>query len=124
MSTPAKPDRRRRDLTLVDGIDRAARFPNTFHVPSDEAKAALGHGDHVKLAWEGEPGANGCAGERLWFEVLHIYRRGEHPPVYCVRAAESGVLVALDVGDVLDVRPWHVLDICTAADVAARQVSP
>ena len=57
--------RRRTEWTLADGDERHRLAPETFRVPSDEAKAAVRAGDLVKLIFEPSTGI----AERMWVTV-------------------------------------------------------
>lgn len=52
--------------TLVDGNARHEKYPDTFEMPSEAARAAVQPGDCVKVGLEVEGGA----GERMWFQVI------------------------------------------------------
>ena len=57
--------------TLIDGIDRNQKNPNTFQIPSKQDKSNLKVGDHVKLGFEDVEGT-----ERMWVKINHI--SGDH----------------------------------------------
>ncbi|WP_051639795.1 DUF2314 domain-containing protein [Cellulomonas sp. URHE0023] len=57
--------RRRTQWTLADGVERHRLAPETFRVPSEEAKASVQVGDLVKLVFEPSTGI----AERMWVTV-------------------------------------------------------
>jgi hypothetical protein len=54
---------------LLDGVNQNRLHPTTFHIPSDEDKAAIKCGDWVKLCFQ--PLRNGPS-ERMWVKVNRI----------------------------------------------------
>jgi uncharacterized protein YegJ (DUF2314 family) len=60
--------RRRTVWTLADGVAKHAAAPDTFRIPSDEAKASVRVGDRVKLVVQPETGL----AERLWVRVTSV----------------------------------------------------
>lgn len=84
------------------GMDFHLASPDTFEVPSDEAKADLRPGDHVRLTFRVQR-YGGCAGERMWVEVFH--RDGDKLKGTLIN---SPVFVHMDAGEVVK---FHIDDI-------------
>jgi hypothetical protein len=63
---------------LVNAVERNARYPDTFKIPSRDQVAAIEPGDVVKLGWEatrrrGIFGRRGMfGGERMWVRIVRI----------------------------------------------------
>jgi uncharacterized protein YegJ (DUF2314 family) len=57
--------RRRSVWTLADGVERHLLAPDTFRIPSEDARAAVQVGDLVKLVFEPSTGI----AERMWVTV-------------------------------------------------------
>lgn len=51
---------------------RSIRFPDTFHIPSRDARDSLRVGDQVKLFFTFSKKKKGCVGERMWVEVTEV----------------------------------------------------
>ena len=56
---------------LESGVENNRKWPDSFWIPSDEEKAAIVLGDHVKIGFRSRDNW----GERMWFEVTKIGRR-------------------------------------------------
>lgn len=57
--------------TLLDGILQNQMFPTTYQIPSEEEKAKLKIGDHVKLSFHEDGKA-----ERMWVKIFVINGNG------------------------------------------------
>jgi len=60
--------RRRTAWTLADAVEKHAAAPDTFRIPSDDAKASVQVGDRVKLVIEPDSGL----AERVWVRVTAV----------------------------------------------------
>lgn len=90
---------------LHSGVERARAAPDTFWLPSDDAKAAVGIGQYVKLIFGDDDGA-----ERMWVKVTA--RDGD-----CLRGTLANnpyALAGLKHGDEVEFGPDHIIQILEA----------
>jgi hypothetical protein len=59
---------------LLDGVERNARNPQTFEIPSASEKASVRPGQWVKIGIESYE--SGSPGERFWVQVEQITEDG------------------------------------------------
>lgn len=90
--------------TLIDGVARNSRHPDTFEIPTDEEKLAIKKGDFVKIGLESSEG-----GERFWTIVQSV--EGD-----VITASVDNFLMNfdLDLGQELQFGYEHVLSIIDA----------
>ncbi len=95
---------------LSSGVERNRAHPDSFWIPNDDQKAAIGPGSVVKLMFDMRDGW----GERMWVTVVGL-KRGrfigtlDNQPVGIPR---------LDYGDRVKFKFEHVIDIdCSSNDV-------
>lgn len=53
---------------LLDAKERNKKYPDTFHIPSNDDLSYLRSGDYAKLCFEEE----GNAPERMWVKVMSV----------------------------------------------------
>jgi uncharacterized protein YegJ (DUF2314 family) len=99
--------RRSTPWSLADAVERHARTPETFPVPTDAATAALRVGDRVKLVVVPRDGLE----ERLWVRVTEV---GE-VELEGVLSSDPAELRGLSAGDVVRFERRYVVAVAPAA---------
>lgn len=90
--------------SLGDGVERHSKHPDTFYLPSDEAKGLLRPGDDVKLMFEMKRDGGG---DRMWVTIVEI---GRHH--FVGELNNWPVMVPkLVPGDTIKFRLRHIIDI-------------
>lgn len=93
--------RRRTPWSLADAVERHRLTPDTFRIPSDEAKAALRAGDRVKVIVEPDTGIP----ERVWVTVTAV------DGLVGTLDSDPAELHGLRAGDVVPFELRHVIAI-------------
>lgn len=106
-------------IHLIDGVARAAQYPETFFVPPPEEIAQLQPGDLIKVGLESPDGT----GERFWLQVISITGTGQAAAIV---GTIQNLLVnySFGLGDIIAVQPRHVLDIDEPPEITPWDLHP
>lgn len=88
-------------MTLIDGVERNAKNPSTFHIPPEEERKALAVGSFAKVGV-----IDGDHVERMWFMVRSVV-----DGKYIGELNNKPTLVSMKFGDLLTFGPENVLDL-------------
>lgn len=106
---------------LISGVVMNEQYPNTFSIPSADARAAVIPSDFVKLAFEvavDDPESEGgveIASERMWVQILGSYG----PYLWgklCNMPSFDGEQIDLTHGSEVIFLPEHIIDIVEASE--------
>jgi uncharacterized protein YegJ (DUF2314 family) len=100
-------------ITLLDGVQRNAEFPATFHIPSDADKAAVQPGDFVKVGFVLGAGTDREASERMWVEVTGLFDHGDTSG-FIGNLNNDPVFIPIEDGDQVEFEARHMLAIMKA----------
>lgn len=100
---------------LVDARLRAAKYPDTFHVPPREVIRKLKPGDLVHLIFEIDvDDPHEPSGERMWVEIAEVLPN----EAYLGELANEPVLIEdLEMGDEIEFDARHVIHLQRAGPV-------
>jgi len=108
---------------LVPGVERNKEHPDTFSIPSDAMKEAVGPGTLVKLMFEIDQGnlyRRHVGGERMWVEVTAVEPDG----TFVGRLdCDPAVVECLLHGEEIVFSRDHIIDIDTHTATHDRQMS-
>lgn len=94
--------------TFIDGIAMHQAHPETFYIPTDEAKAAVAPGSLVKAGFI----MDGYSTERMWLIVTDVAKDGSITGTL----DNDPVKMPLTCGDVFTVRPENLLSVYNDPD--------
>jgi hypothetical protein len=95
---------------LASGVERNREHPDTFWIPSENAKRAVRPGMGVKLPFE----LNDGSGDRMWVRVVAVKRRH----LVGVLKNQPIMIPRLDAGAKIKFRLDHVIDIMDEDEIA------
>ena len=91
--------------SLISGVEMNSVAPDTFQIPSEEARANLRPGDIVKLMFQSNHSPHS---ERMW-----VHLTGKQNGHYVGHIANDPIVVQAAYGDQVTFSAEHVVDIYT-----------
>jgi hypothetical protein len=101
--------KKKQQLTMVDAVEMNRRYPETFHIETEEARQSLQVGDWAKLGFRNEDG-----GERMWVKITKAL-----DGKYVGTLENVPVFLPLTAGTKVSFEPRHILMPMTDAEMKA-----
>lgn len=110
-------------FVLTDAAERAAKYPDSFHIPSDSELALIKPGDYVKAGfeWQEYQIHQACHSERMWIKVVSGTGKTLTGTVANDPIAQTGVVfgteVTLEFKNVMAIMRQDVAEVVTNEDI-------